>query len=106
MKSEAAQQSIESITDQRDHLNVKFQNDWYQENIDVLIELLFLPNMQITIQERIIGADRENIRFNWNNTYYILNFECNSQSCWIEGQDVLSTEKLIHLKSVIGNIQV
>lgn len=103
MKPTTAQQSIKSLTNQKDHLNVIFHKDWYQENIEELIQLLLFPDMVVIIQEKIIGADRENIRFSWNNGYFILNFECNSQSCWIEGQDALSTEKLTSLMSLIEN---
>lgn len=99
MKPLTALQSIESLTHQVDHLNVKYTIDWYQENINELIALLFLPANLITIQEKIIGADRENIRFTWDNYYFVLNFDYYSQSCWIEGQDSASTQQLttIHL---------
>ncbi len=94
-------QSIESLTYQVDHLNVTFNNDWYQKNIAALTELLFLPIMPVVIQEKIIGADRENIRFSWDGNYFVLNFECYSQSCWIEGQDSTSTERLTTLHLAI-----
>jgi len=90
-------QSIESLTYQEDHLNVKFRNDWYQDNISQLIELLFLPISPVVIQEKIIGADRENIRFSWNDGYFVLNFEYYSQSCWIEGQDSVNIQQLMAL---------
>jgi|TARA_R100001377_G_scaffold78288_1_gene55933 hypothetical protein len=94
-------QSLESLTYQVDHLNVIFQNDWYQENIATLIDLLFSSIMPVTIQEKIIGADRENIRFSWNSHYFVLNFDYYSQSCWIEGQDTQSTELLATLHLAI-----
>jgi hypothetical protein len=94
-------QSLESITYQVDHLNVIFQNHWYQENIETLIDLLFLPIMPVTIQEKIIGADRENIRFSWASYHFVLNFDYYSQSCWIEGQDGQSTELLTTLHLAI-----
>ena len=99
MKSVTTSQSLESLTYQVDHLNVTFKNNWYQENIATLIDLLFLPIMPVTIQEKIIGADRENIRFSWSNNYFVLNFDYYSQSCWIEGKDSTSTEQLstLHL---------
>ncbi|WP_246129131.1 DUF3630 family protein [Colwellia demingiae] len=99
MNSVTTPQSLESLTYQVDHLNVTFIKDWYQENIATLIDLLFLPIMPVTIQEKIIGADRENIRFRWENNYFVLNFDYYSQSCWIEGQDSSSTEQLptLHL---------
>ena len=94
-----ALQSLESLTYQEDHLNVQFKNDWYQDNINQLIDLLFSPIKPVVIQEKIIGADRENIRFSWNGCYFVLNFEFYSQSCWIEGQDNVNTQQLnvLHL---------
>lgn len=96
-----ARQCLESLTYQIDYLNVKFKNDWYQENIKELIELLFLPLHCVVIKEKIIGADRENIRFNWAGYYFVLNFEYYSQSCWIEGQDSKSREELMTLHLAI-----
>ncbi|PKI17784.1 DUF3630 family protein [Colwellia sp. 12G3] len=101
MTTLTALQSLSSLTYQIDHLNVIFKNDWYQENIDELIELLFLPIQSVVIKEKIIGADRENIRFSWENCYFVLNFEYYSQSCWIEGQDSTSTKQLTTLHLAI-----
>ncbi|WP_138140218.1 DUF3630 family protein [Colwellia psychrerythraea] len=97
MNSVTIPQSLESLTYQVDYLNVTFKNDWCQENIATLIDLLFLPIMPVTMQEKIIGADRENIRFRWDNNNFVLNFDYYSQSCWIEGQDSPSTEQLATL---------
>ncbi len=94
-------QRLESLTYQVDHLNVIFQQQWYQENIETLIDILFSPIMPVTIQEKIIGADRENIRFSWAGHHFVLNFEIYSQSCWIEGQDGQSTELLATLHLAI-----
>lgn len=94
-------QSLQSLTYQIDHLNVAFKNNWYQDNITALIDLLFLPILPVIIQERIIGADRENIRFSWGDCYFVLNFDCYSQSCWVEGQDSASTQQLTTLHMAI-----
>ncbi|KGJ92734.1 DUF3630 family protein [Colwellia psychrerythraea] len=94
-------QRLESLTYQVDHLNVIFQQHWYQENIETLIDILFSSIMPVTIQEKIIGADRENIRFSWAGHHFVLNFEIYSQSCWIEGQDGQSTELLATLHLAI-----
>lgn len=96
----ASQQSIKSLTYQADYLSVYFENDWYQENIEALIALLLLPIMPVIIQEKIIGADRENIRFSWQDHYFVLNFDCYSQSCWLEGQGSNSTAYLADLYTV------
>lgn len=94
-------QSLESLTYHVEHLNVQFKNDWYQEDINDLIDLLFLSIQPIVIQEKIIGADRENIRFSWHDCYFVLNFDYYSQSCWIEGQDSASTQELATLHLAI-----
>ena len=94
-------QSIKSLTYQAEHLSVYFENDWYQENIAALITLLLSPIMPVTMQEKIIGADRENIRFSWQKHYFVLNFDCYSQSCWLEGQGSKSTESLANLNAAL-----
>lgn len=101
MDTLTASQSLESLTYQEDYLNVKFKNDWYQDDISHLIELLFFPIKPVSIQEKIIGADRENIRFSWNDCYFVLNFEYYSQSCWIEGQDSENIQQLMDLHLAI-----
>jgi hypothetical protein len=57
--------------------------------------------MPVVIQDKIIGADRENIRFSWKDCYFVLNFDYYSQSCWIEGQDSASTQELATLHLAI-----
>lgn len=90
-----------------DYLVLYFCSPWEQEDLTNLTELLFsgLNSSQSTvqIQERILGADRENVRFCWQSHYFILNFDCCSQSCWIEGQDLQSTENLPLLFAKIKN---
>lgn len=94
-------QSLQALTYQVDHLNVIFKNDWYQEDINELIALLFLPIQPIVVKDKIIGADRENIRFSWHDYYFVLNFDYYSQSCWIEGQDGASSQELTTLHLAI-----
>ena len=101
MIPETNSQSIKSLTYQADHLSVYFENDWYQENIAALITLLFSSIMPLTIQEKIIGADRENIRFSWQEHYFVLNFDYYSQSCWLEGLGSKSTEYLVNLYAAL-----
>ena len=96
-----SEQAVESLTFQQDHLNIIFKNEWYQEDIPQLIDLIISPKMVIVIQENNQGADREDVRFSWCEHYFVLNFDYYSQSCWIEGQDIVSTEHLSELHSVI-----
>jgi len=92
---------IKEVTPQAEHLALIFSNYWFQEDIEILTQLVFSSLTSINIQEKIIGADRENIRFSWQKHYFILNFDCCSQSCWLEGQDNASTGHLANLYSVI-----
>lgn len=85
------------VTKQVDILTVKYAQEWFQEDIENLSTLIFSQLKSFEIQEKIVGADRENIRFSWQNHYFILNFDCYSQSCWLEGQDDVSTSYLENL---------
>jgi len=93
---------ITLIAKQDDYLTVQFKNNWFQEDVESLANLLFKRLTPIEIQENILGADRENIRFSWSDHYFILNFDCYSQSCWFEGQDQASTNHLAALYSTIN----
>jgi len=79
-----------------------FNSEWQQDNIHQLAKLVFaqLPGaMEI---ERVQGADRESIRIQWQQGFFVLNFECYSQSCWLEAEDEASRENLglLHLQLV------
>ena len=93
---------ITLIAKQDDYLTVQFKHNWFQEDVESLADLLFKLLTPIEIQEKILGADRENIRFSWSGHYFILNFDCYSQSCWFEGQDQVSTNHLVALYSIIN----
>lgn len=80
-------------------LQVIFVEDWYQENIVNLTEKLFQKLDHCQITERVSGADKEYVRFNWNNGAFIVNFECYSQSCWIENE-VETEDCEAHLKKI------
>jgi hypothetical protein len=90
-------QTIESVKKLPDILTISFQNVWFQEDIELLTKLVFTPLVTVNIQEKILGADRENIRFIWQDHCFILNFDCYSQSCWLEGQDSQSSQFLVLL---------
>lgn len=103
MKPLIALDNVESLTYQENYLCITFKKEWCQEDISVLTKSLFQNISAITLQEKIIGADRENIRFRWEKYAFVLNFDCYSQSCWIEGQDGVSTAQLNTLHCVIIN---
>jgi hypothetical protein len=95
-------QNIKLIENNHEYLNVIFIANWYQEDVNNLVELLFEPIMPLNIQESIIGADRVNTRFDWHQHHFVVNFEFYSQSCWIEGQDELSKQYLLTLYEMLS----
>ncbi|MEI6894641.1 MAG: DUF3630 family protein [Colwellia sp.] len=94
-------QAIESLTYQKNYLNITFKTEWYQEDITALVNLLLSPIKSLVIKEKNIGADREDVRFSWHACYFVLSFDYYSQSCWIEGQDSAAIEFLKALQLVI-----
>jgi hypothetical protein len=94
--------TVQAINLEDEQITVLFNQHWFQEDINTLHKLLLKNNSNIAIKEVIIGADRENIRFHWLDTEFILNFECYSQSCWLEMQqprDISKTRDLFNLLS-------
>ncbi len=85
---------IQAINLVDEKITVLFNNYWVQEDVNTLSKLLLNTVSNITIKETIIGADRENIRFHWLDSEFILNFECYSQSCWLELQNSQSTSNI------------
>lgn len=67
-------------------LQINFTNNWYQEDVSQLTTDILSALTGHHILETISGADRENCRFEWQQEYFMLNFECYSQSCWIENE--------------------
>lgn len=88
---------IQLVENKGDFIQISFTKSWAQEDITQMVDHVLLSVSQIQIQEKNIGADREDVRFSWQGSYFILNFDCYSQSCWIEGQDSASTENLTSL---------
>jgi len=77
------------------NLVVHFNDAWYQEDIDTLYVLIVASLTDFNSKEKILGADRESIRFTWRRDYqFLLNFDCYSQSCWIEGIDEQSISQI------------
>ncbi len=93
---------VDSITLTEQVIVVNFQTSWFQEDIPQLQQGLLSLIDSVHIQEKVIGADRESIRFYWQvNYYYILNFDYYSQSCWFEPQDELSSEQQVKLLALL-----
>ena len=94
-----SKQVLTSFQLERGHVSFTFSGFWYQEDITRLSEQVFISLPQVNIVETISGADRENIRLSWQGIYHFsLNFDYYSQSCWLEGEDETSNEKLENLK--------
>ena len=93
---------ITSITYRSDYLILHCSADWYQEDIDKLYISLTAQVVDICIQDKIQGADRESIRFSWQSYYYfVVHFEFYSQSSWIEAADEVSINKLSDLQKAL-----
>jgi len=93
-----SKQVIASIQLGDEQIVFHFIEFWYQEDIGSLSVKVLAYLSQVRILETIQGADRENIRFTWQMKYYFsLNFDCYSQSCWLEGEDEESNKQLKHL---------
>ncbi|PCI52895.1 MAG: hypothetical protein COB45_11495 [Gammaproteobacteria bacterium] len=78
--------TIQSITLVNNQITVLFDQHWFQENITTLRHLLLNNISSLCIKEMVIGADLENVRFQWLDTEFIVNFDYYSQSCWFETQ--------------------
>ena len=89
--SHIAIQSINFIDKQ---IIVLFDQSWFQEDIIKLRQLLLDKVPEHHLKEITLGADREDIRFQWRDAQFILNFDCYSQSCWFSVQDEMSQSEI------------
>ena len=78
---------IKSINLVNHQITVLFDQYWFQEDISTLRQMLLSKIPDFCIKEIIIGADIENVRFQWLETEFIIYFDCYSQSCWFATQD-------------------
>ncbi|GAA6171442.1 hypothetical protein NBRC116592_11120 [Colwellia sp. KU-HH00111] len=84
---------IKSIAYRAEIIDILFNKSWYQEDINLLTKLLLNKVTASQIKETILGADRENIRFQYLDAEFVLNFDYYSQSCWICPNDEASQNK-------------
>ena len=84
-------QSVDLVDEQ---ITVLYEELWFQEDIEKLRAALLNDIPNHNIKEITIGADRENIRFEWQLAEFVLNFDCYSQSCWFSAQDESSKSML------------
>tara|TARA_B110000467_G_scaffold160960_1_gene181182 strand:+ start:173 stop:505 length:333 start_codon:yes stop_codon:yes gene_type:complete len=93
---------ITSVKIESQYLGIFYEDIWYQEDIAAIQQSLLSMVKEAKVVEKIFGADRENIRFIWKNQYhFVLNFDCYSQSCWLEAEDDLSFKHLLSLAEQI-----
>jgi hypothetical protein len=94
--------TIQSINLFDEQITVLFDQNWFQEEIIILRQLLLnkIPDHQV--KETTLGADRENIRFHWSGAEFILNFDCYSQSCWVCAHDEISLLKIPTLYALLA----
>ncbi|WP_181901784.1 DUF3630 family protein [Thalassotalea euphylliae] len=75
-----------------DHLDIRFDGEFDEEDFDIATEVVLSQLTQVSILEKIPGADRHNVRFRAQVAedfgYFVLNFEVYSQSCWLEPESI------------------
>jgi len=72
-------------------ITLSYRQDWSQDELDLLIKQFFLQYSCFEQGERVLGADREIVYFLWQEYRLTLNFECYSESIWIEALASSST---------------
>ena len=76
---------------------------WFDETLDILTKKLIVQYPQLTIREKIVGADRHAISLCWQGHYFQFNIEYYSESIWFEVEDQQSEDQLeplyLYLKS-------
>ncbi len=86
--------AIQSINFIDEQITVLFDQNWFQEDIAELSQLLLNKVPENHLKEITLGADREDIRFQWRQAQFILNFDFYSQSCWFSVQDEISRSEI------------
>lgn len=84
-----------------DSLQINFAKNWYQEDIKSFTTFILGHLDAHHVIEVISGADREYCRFEWQQHYFVLNFECYSESCWIENETTPNFNLLTSIKQYL-----
>ena len=93
---------ISAVLLRDDHLDIRFNGDFDEEDFIPLSHVVLARFDSARILENIPGADRHNVRFSLQlagqNSYFVLNFEVYSQSCWLaaESDSELSALSELH----------
>jgi len=80
---------------------ILFTNNWFQEDIIALRQSLLAKIPDHQTKEIILGADRESVRFQWQDAEFILNFDYYSQSCWFSAHDEKSNAAIQPLLNIL-----
>lgn len=89
---------------QENVIDLRFHEYWYQEEIENLYNSILSHLEDVSLLESTLGADRHNYRILWNNLYLIINFDCYSQSCWIEAETEEEQKYLHELASILKKL--
>jgi len=95
--------AIQSINFINNQITVLFNQHWFQEDITNLRQLLLSNVSNLCIKETIIGADLEQVRFQWLDTEFSVTFDYYSQSCWFDSLDPDSLTKNQSFLNVLNN---
>ena len=85
----------------KNSLQINFIDRWHQEDIKSLTSFILNHLKAHHVIEVISGADREYCRFEWQKDYFVLNFECYSESCWIENETTPNFTLLTSIKQCL-----
>lgn len=86
-------------------LLISLNTPWFQEDLEEIRLLIFSAINSVIKIEDTLGADRENTRFIWQNHYFTLNFECYSQSCWVELEGQANDRALKALQDMLPQLR-
>lgn len=99
-------QQLIKVSLQKNVIDIRFQDYWYQEDIENLYNAILSHLEDASLLESTLGADRHNYRILWSNVYLIINFDCYSQSCWIEAETETEEQQNLHkLVSILQKIK-
>ncbi|XQW85043.1 DUF3630 family protein [Thalassotalea piscium] len=93
------QETITCINLNENYSTIIFQVsnfNWQDQHLQLFVEKFFELLTSAQLIEMIEGADRLQIRFDYQQEAFVLNLECNCESIWIESY-VHNHESLLRL---------
>lgn len=97
----STQHTINLISTIDNQITITFNTEWFQEDIDIISQTILSKLPHHELKERTLGADRENLRFTWQTSEFLLNFDYYSQSCWISANDEASQMTISTLNELL-----